>query len=90
MPDQPMYDGHVTMAHPDHKDTWDCPVDYVPTAREQGWKPVDEHAAGLYDPSAHGVDEVTKHLAGLNDDAEVQRILDAERAGKNRTTITGD
>lgn len=50
-------------------------------------------AAELFDPSEHTVAEVQEYLDGLGDDeageAEYRRVLDAERAGKGRTTITG-
>lgn len=42
----------------------------------------------VYDPSEHTVDEVNAHLAEV-DDAERDRILAAEAAGRNRTGITG-
>jgi len=44
-----------------------------------------------YDPSKHKVDEVQKHLDSLPDTdegkAERQRILEAEAAGQNRSTL---
>lgn len=43
----------------------------------------------LYDPSAHTVDEVNAYLATA-DDAEVVRVLEAERAGKARKGILGE
>lgn len=42
---------------------------------------------GLFDPSAHTVDEVNAYLADHPDDTD--RVLEAERAGKNRTGVTG-
>jgi hypothetical protein len=39
-----------------------------------------------FDPSEHTVDEVNEHLAKA-DDAERQRVLDAEKSGKNRSTV---
>ena len=83
----PLYDGHVVMRR--NGETWDCPVKYVEKAKTQGWKPVNDNAPGLYDPSAHTADQVVAHLEGITDETERQRILDAERVGKNRTTITG-
>lgn len=41
-----------------------------------------------YDPANYGVKEVVAHLETV-DDVERERILAAERAGKNRTTIVG-
>jgi hypothetical protein len=41
----------------------------------------------LYDPAEKNVDEVKAHLATV-DEAEQERILAAEKAGKNRVTIT--
>lgn len=53
--------------------------------------PPTETASGipikLYDPSEHTVDEVTAHLATVDEDEQL-RILQAEEAGKNRVTIT--
>ena len=93
MPNQttPQYPGHVVMTR--RGETWDCPVSYVAKAKSQGWRPVDSNAPGLYDPADHTADQVTAHLATVTDDNERQRIVDAERAGKNRstiTTVTGD
>jgi len=42
-----------------------------------------------YDPSAFTVDEVNAYLASA-DDAEVVRVLEAERAGKARKGILGE
>ena len=41
-----------------------------------------------FDPSDHTVDEVKAHLAKA-DDAERDRVIAAEKAGKGRTSITG-
>ena len=47
----------------------------------------------LFDPAQHNVDEVLAHIAGIDDsdaeahDAEVVRVLEAERAGKDRKSI---
>lgn len=49
--------------------------------------------AGLFDPSKHNADEVHAYLASIDDadteahDAEVARVLEAEKAGKNRKGI---
>ena len=42
----------------------------------------------LFDPSAHTVDEVNTYLATA-DPVEVERVLEAERAGKARIGILG-
>lgn len=41
---------------------------------------------GAFDPGAHTVQEVLSYLETA-DDAEHERVLDAEQAGKARTTI---
>jgi hypothetical protein len=104
-----MSETHVRMENPDTGGVWDCPVDYLPTAKARGWiesdKPLagegeeypepvaeadveaDEEAELEFDPSEHTVAEVEDHMAENPDDAE--RVLDAERAGKNRVSITG-
>ncbi|MFD2792579.1 hypothetical protein ACFS27_03360 [Promicromonospora vindobonensis] len=48
-----------------------------------------------FDPAEHSVAEVTAYLDGLDDTdteahaAEVTRVLEAERNGKNRSTLVG-
>lgn len=42
-----------------------------------------------FNPSEHNGDVVLEYLANA-DDAERERVLDAERAGKNRKTIVGE
>lgn len=90
MPNQTatQYPGHVTMRR--NGETWDCPASYVDTARKQGWKPVDDNAPGLFDPTTKSVEQVNAYLAGDVTDEERDRVLNAERANKNRITITGD
>lgn len=44
-------------------------------------------APAAFDPAEHNVDDVLAHLATV-DDAERERVLAAEQAGKARTTIT--
>lgn len=41
-----------------------------------------------FDPSAHTVEEVNAYLDGVGDN-EKQRVLNAEKAGKNRVSIVG-
>jgi hypothetical protein len=48
---------------------------------------VEEVTPGAYDPGEHTVDEVLAHLADV-DQAERDRIVAAETAGKNRKGIT--
>lgn len=63
--------------------------------RSQGYgvEPVDEGEgapegdAEPFDPSGHSVEDVLAYLAEA-DDAERERVLAAERDGKNRKTIT--
>ena len=43
---------------------------------------------GPFDPSTHTVSEVNAYLASA-DEAEYDRVMAAEVAGKNRSTITG-
>ncbi|WP_104088011.1 hypothetical protein [Arthrobacter sp. GMC3] len=53
-----------------------------------------DNADDPFDPAKHNVDEVLAYVAAINDadseahDAEVVRILEAERAGKDRKSIT--
>lgn len=44
------------------------------------------NAPAQYDPSDHTVDEVNAYLANADDD-ERDRVLEAERSGKGRTSI---
>jgi hypothetical protein len=60
--------------------------------RENGWTPVAEgtptssEQQDLYDPSAHTAIDVVAYLKTV-DDAERQRVIDAEKAGQNRATV---
>ena len=40
----------------------------------------------VFDPGQHTVPETLEYLTG-NGDAEVQRVLEAERSGKNRSSL---
>lgn len=84
---------HVRMVNKATGQEWDSPIGYVDRAREKGFELVDGEDVpapeGQYDPSAHTVDEVTAYLATASTE-EHDRVLAAERAGKNRTTVTGD
>lgn len=74
------------------------PGDEVPAenVEKNGWEdkvttagPAEaEQLPGIYDPAAHSVTDVNTYLETA-DDAERDRVLAAERAGKNRTGITG-
>lgn len=44
--------------------------------------------AGSFDPSAHGVKEVVDFLT--KNPGEHDRVVAAERSGRNRSSITGD
>jgi hypothetical protein len=103
-----MSETHVRMENPDTGGVWDCPVDYLPTAKARGWVESDKPLAGEgeeypepaaeteadageeaeFDPSEHTVAEVQEYLAENPDDED--RVLDAELAGKNRVSLTGD
>jgi hypothetical protein len=99
-----MSETHVRVENPETGGVWDCPVDYLPTAKARGWiesdkplagegeeypEPVAEEAAEAeFDPSEHTVAEVQEHNAENPDDAD--RVLEAEAAGKNRLTLTGE
>ncbi len=52
-------------------------------------EPVENDDADLFDPSEHTVEDVQAHLADA-DEAETERVLDAERNGKNRSSLVGD
>lgn len=45
-------------------------------------------ARPLFDPTGSSVAKVREYLDGVTDANEVARVLGAERAGKNRSTIT--
>ncbi|MFJ4847546.1 hypothetical protein [Streptomyces sp. NPDC088733] len=64
-----------------------------PEAQQGDDTPPPPPADGPYDPSKHNADEVIAHLDALDTEdpdakAEFDRIIAAERAGKNRKTIT--
>lgn len=81
---------------------WECPIGYLETAREHGYKVVgeDEYDAAAnaeflaianpFNPADHTVVEVNEHLAqafAAGNVEEVERVLDAEAAGQDRSTI---
>ena len=47
-----------------------------------------ESSRPSFDPAAHTAQEVNAYLAGVGE-AERQRVLDAEKSGKARVSITG-
>lgn len=66
-------------------------VDATPTAAtskgdRSNPAPKPEPSGAAFDPSDHTVDEVNAYLADA-DEAERQRVLDAEAAGKGRKTV---
>lgn len=52
----------------------------------RGWQLGTPPPDDQFDPSDHSVDEVNAHLANAAE-AERQRVLDAEAAGKDRATV---
>jgi trigger factor len=48
----------------------------------------DKAGIGTFDPADHNVEEVQIYLDDAND-AERERVLAAEKDGKNRKTLTG-
>lgn len=94
---------HVLVHNPETGGRWECPPDYLPVALLKGFElaePDDEpDLTGLqdeepeqtgFDPSDHTGAEVEEHLAthAESSPGEVVRVLELERAGKNRKTIT--
>ncbi|SDD41184.1 hypothetical protein [Auraticoccus monumenti] len=55
--------------------------------------PPRQDATEQFNPAEHNVEAVVEYLAGLSDDdpaardAEVARVVEAEKAGKNRSTL---
>jgi hypothetical protein len=96
-----MSETHVRLYNPDTGGVWDCPVDAVEGYLRRGWVKSDKPLTGEgeespepaaeeaeFDPSEHTVAEVQEHNAEYPDDAD--RVLEAEAAGKNRVSLTGD
>lgn len=91
-------DGFVAIRHKETQAVGTCPVGALDYWQGMGYEVVDEEQveAALettkpYDPSEHGAEAVAKHLADIDTStpggqAEHDRIVAAERAGKNRTT----
>jgi hypothetical protein len=70
---------------------WEKVSDDTPTTVEADLKAEGDRFLGVvvYDPSAHSVEDVQAYLADAPE-AEVTRVLQAERDGKARKTILGD
>lgn len=68
----------------------DKPVDDEDTTRDSAVSPADVPAG--FNPDEHTVAEVNDYLDALPDDKadERDRVVELERAGKNRTGITGE
>ena len=62
-------------------------VDIISGAGNDPGAPPDPPAADVFDPSGHTVDEVLAYLDEHND--ETERVLERERAGKNRASLVG-
>jgi hypothetical protein len=78
---------HTTMYHPESGGIWDCPDDVVEEFKAKGWVDAEDSSPPKYDPADHSVKEVLAYIEEHPDDAD--RVLEAEAAGKNRTSITG-
>lgn len=92
---------HVLVKHSETGGRWESPVDYLPVARMLGWEPaapeenpleglVDEEPEQTgFDPSKFSAAEVSEHLAAHAEASpgEVVRVLELERAGKNRKSV---
>lgn len=61
----------------------DEPTTPAPEVPETDGEDVQED---VFDPSQHTVPETLEYLEG-KDDAEVRRVLEAERSGKNRSSL---
>ena len=61
----------------------DEPTTTTPEVPETDGEGVQED---VFDPGQHTVPETLEYLIG-KDDAEVQRVLEAERSGKNRSSL---
>ena len=61
----------------------DEPTTIAPEVPETDGEDVQED---VFDPGQHTVPETLEYLEG-KDDAEVQRVLAAERSGKNRSSL---
>jgi len=72
-----------------------CEVPDTDFWRGAGWVKVDdatpltEEQRTLFDPAEGNVDDVVAYLSSINDEAERQRVLEAEKTGKKRASILG-
>jgi hypothetical protein len=93
---------HVLVYNPETDGRWECPPDYLPVALARGFElagPAEDDYAGLFDdaepqqtgfdPTEHTAAEVTDYLAlhAEQSPGEVMRVLEAERAGKDRKSV---
>jgi hypothetical protein len=86
----------VLISHPDLADSAWVPETSLDQHLASGWvegprvdQPVTANEPGTYDPGAHnldGDDGVLAYLAAASG-AERERVIAAERAGKNRTSV---
>lgn len=81
--------GFIVAETVDGEQRYTLPDERVPVEAIVGESPAEEPAE-QFDPTAHTVAEVREYLATA-DDAEVQRVMDAERASPTpRVTILND
>lgn len=92
---------HVLVHNPETGGRWECPPDHLPVALARGWElagPAEEDLTGLYDvepeqtgfdPAAHSAADVNDYLAlhAEKSPGEVVRVLELERAGKDRKSV---
>jgi hypothetical protein len=79
---------HTTLYYPETGGIWDCPNDCVDDFKLKGWIDAEDTSSPKYDPSEHSVKDVLAYIEEHPTDAE--RVLEAEAAGKARTSITGE
>lgn len=63
-------------------------------AEREQFRPADAEPAtvdedDVFDPGQHTVSQVNEYLEAQDDDVERRRVLDAERAGRNRSGVRG-
>lgn len=84
---------HILMKNPETGGVWAAPPDAIPYLELRGWEPTtaeENILAGLvddqFDPSETSAKAVSEHLASASPE-EVNRVLELERAGKNRKSV---
>jgi hypothetical protein len=94
-----MSDTHTWMKNPETNDIpWACPNALVDLyIDKRGWELCDDPDAepdvevSGFNPADHTVEEVHEHIDANEDSpGEVERVLELERAGKNRKSLVGD